>query len=53
MLDVLKVRLYPNKTQQEALAKNFGCSRFVDSKSLQQLIEKGWIKLGTRVKIID
>ena len=29
MLDVLKVRIYPNKGQQEALAKSFGCSRFV------------------------
>ncbi|MGB3207964.1 MAG: RNA-guided endonuclease TnpB family protein, partial [Crinalium sp.] len=29
MLDVLKVRIYPNKWQQEALAKSFGCSRFV------------------------
>ena len=29
MLDVLKVRLYPNKEQQTALAKNFGCCRFV------------------------
>lgn len=29
MLDVLKVRIYPNKEQQEALAKSFGCSRFV------------------------
>ena len=29
MLDTLKVRIYPNKGQQEALAKSFGCSRFV------------------------
>ncbi|MBE9144375.1 RNA-guided endonuclease InsQ/TnpB family protein [Planktothrix mougeotii] len=29
MLDVLKVRLYPNKEQQTALAKSFGCCRFV------------------------
>ncbi|MFM6209598.1 helix-turn-helix domain-containing protein, partial [Planktothrix sp.] len=29
MLDVLKVRLYPNKEQQAALAKSFGCCRFV------------------------
>ncbi|EAW36406.1 RNA-guided endonuclease TnpB family protein [Lyngbya sp. PCC 8106] len=29
MLDVLKVRLYPNKEQQTALAKNFGCCRMV------------------------
>ena len=29
MLDVLKVRIYPNKGQREALAKSFGCSRFV------------------------
>ncbi|MFY7886880.1 MAG: RNA-guided endonuclease InsQ/TnpB family protein [Dolichospermum sp.] len=29
MLDVLKVRLYPNKEQQTALVKNFGCCRFV------------------------
>jgi len=29
MLDVLKVRIYPNKEQQEALAKSFGCSRVV------------------------
>lgn len=29
MLDVLKVRIYPNKEQEISLAKNFGCSRFV------------------------
>lgn len=29
MLDVLKVRLYPNQEQQVALAQNFGCCRFV------------------------
>lgn len=29
MLDVLKVRIYPSKEQEIALAKNFGCSRFV------------------------
>lgn len=29
MLNVLKVRLYPNQEQQIALAKNFGCCRFV------------------------
>ncbi|MFM6398813.1 helix-turn-helix domain-containing protein, partial [Planktothrix sp.] len=29
MLDVLKVRLYPNKEQQAALGKSFGCCRFV------------------------
>ena len=29
MLDTLKVRIYPNKGQQEALAKSFGCARFV------------------------
>ncbi|MBD2481020.1 RNA-guided endonuclease TnpB family protein [Planktothrix sp. FACHB-1365] len=29
MLDVLKVRIYPNKEQQTALAKSFGCCRFV------------------------
>ncbi|MCL1470598.1 RNA-guided endonuclease InsQ/TnpB family protein [Argonema antarcticum] len=29
MFNVLKVRLYPNKEQQVALAKNFGCCRFV------------------------
>ncbi|MEH2296564.1 RNA-guided endonuclease InsQ/TnpB family protein [Nostoc sp.] len=29
MLDVLKVRIYPNKEQETSLAKNFGCSRFV------------------------
>ncbi len=29
MLNVLKVRLYPNQEQQTALAKNFGCCRFV------------------------
>lgn len=29
MLDVLKVRIYPNTEQEIALAKNFGCSRFV------------------------
>jgi putative transposase len=29
MLDVLKVRLYPNEEQKIALAKNFGCCRFV------------------------
>ncbi|XWK88556.1 MAG: helix-turn-helix domain-containing protein [Phormidium sp.] len=29
MLTALKVRLYPNKEQQIALAPNFGCCRFV------------------------
>jgi putative transposase len=29
MLDVLKVRIYPNKEQEMSLAKSFGCSRFV------------------------
>ncbi|AFZ14026.1 transposase, IS605 OrfB family [Crinalium epipsammum PCC 9333] len=29
MLDVLKVKIYPNKGQREALTKSFGCSRFV------------------------
>lgn len=29
MLNVLKVRLYPNQEQQIAFAKNFGCCRFV------------------------
>ncbi|OKH30919.1 transposase [[Phormidium ambiguum] IAM M-71] len=29
MLTALKVRLYPNKEQQTALAQNFGCCRFV------------------------
>ncbi|MFB2938658.1 helix-turn-helix domain-containing protein, partial [Aerosakkonemataceae cyanobacterium BLCC-F154] len=29
MLIGLKVRLYPNKEQQTALAQNFGCCRFV------------------------
>lgn len=29
MLDVLRVRIYPNKKQEAALAKNFGCSRFI------------------------
>lgn len=29
MLNSLKVRLYPNKEQQTALAKSFGCCRFV------------------------
>jgi putative transposase len=29
MLNILKVRLYPNQEQQIALAKNFGCCRFV------------------------
>ncbi|MUL35857.1 RNA-guided endonuclease InsQ/TnpB family protein [Gloeocapsopsis dulcis] len=29
MLDVLKVRIYPNSLQEVALAKSFGCSRFV------------------------
>lgn len=29
MLEVLKVRLYPNKEQEVALAKNFGCCRMV------------------------
>lgn len=29
MLDVLKVRIYPNKEQEASLAKNFGCARFV------------------------
>ncbi|MBD6617815.1 IS200/IS605 family element transposase accessory protein TnpB [Komarekiella sp. 'clone 1'] len=29
MLDVLKVRIYPNKEQEISLTKSFGCSRFV------------------------
>ncbi|WP_088242142.1 RNA-guided endonuclease InsQ/TnpB family protein [Calothrix rhizosoleniae] len=29
MLDVLKVRIYPNKGQEISLAKSFGCSRFI------------------------
>ncbi|GAC1497336.1 MAG: RNA-guided endonuclease TnpB family protein [Chamaesiphon sp.] len=29
MLNVLKVRIYPNSLQEIALAKSFGCSRFV------------------------
>jgi putative transposase len=29
MLDVLKVRIYPNKEQEISLAKSFGCCRFV------------------------
>ena len=29
MLDVLQVRIYPNSLQEIALAKSFGCSRFV------------------------
>lgn len=29
MLDVLKVRIYPNQEQQIALTQNFGCCRFV------------------------
>jgi putative transposase len=29
VLDVLKVRIYPNQEQQIALAKSFGCCRFV------------------------
>ncbi len=29
MLNALKVRLYPNKEQEVALAKNFGCCRLV------------------------
>lgn len=29
MLDVLKVRIYPNKEQELSLTKSFGCSRFV------------------------
>ncbi len=29
MLDVLRIRVYPNKEQEIALAKNFGCCRFV------------------------
>ncbi|HBW56357.1 MAG TPA: transposase [Oscillatoriales bacterium UBA8482] len=29
MLDVLRVRIYPNKEQETALVRNFGCCRFV------------------------
>jgi transposase len=29
MLNVFKVRIYPNSEQELALAKNFGCCRFV------------------------
>ncbi len=33
-------------------ANSGGCVH-IDSKSLQQLIENGWVKLGTKVKIVD
>ena len=36
MLDVLKVRIYPNKEQKIALNKNFGCCRFVFNYYLNQ-----------------
>ncbi len=29
MLNVLKVRIYPNKQQEIALNRNLGCARFV------------------------
>src|SRR5689334_4728582 len=45
MLDVLKVRIYPNREQEVTLAKNFGCSRFVFNyylnKTLTQYQETG------------
>jgi len=34
MLKAIKVRIYPNNTQQEYLSKLFGCSRFVYNKAL-------------------
>ena len=36
MLDVLKVRIYPNKEQKIALNKNFSCCRFVFNYYLNQ-----------------
>ncbi len=33
-------------------ANSGGCVH-IDSKSLQQMIENGWVKLGTKVKIVD
>lgn len=34
-----KFRLYPNKTQQQQLAKNFGCVRFIYNQMLAERIE--------------
>lgn len=36
MLDVLRVKIYPNSLQEIALAKSFGCSRFVWNHYLDQ-----------------
>ena len=36
MLRAIKIRLYPNKTQEQTLNKVFGCYRFVYNKMLAQ-----------------
>ncbi|MGK7938858.1 MAG: RNA-guided endonuclease InsQ/TnpB family protein [Crocosphaera sp.] len=45
MLDVLKVRIYPNQQQELALVKNLGCARFVYNyylnKTNNQYLETG------------
>src|ERR1022692_1086086 len=38
MLKSYKYRLFPNETQQEQLAKSFGCSRFVFNLGLETKI---------------
>ncbi|MHA1312189.1 MAG: helix-turn-helix domain-containing protein [Candidatus Helarchaeota archaeon] len=32
----IKVRLYPNKAQEEMLNKTFGCCRFIYNKMLEE-----------------
>lgn len=40
MLKAYKYRIYPNKTQEELLAKTFGCCRFVYNRTLAYRKEK-------------
>lgn len=39
MMKAFKYRLYPNAEQREFFAKNFGCSRFIYNKMLNDKIE--------------
>lgn len=40
MLKAIKNRIYPDRSQQEFLEKNFGCGRFVYNKLLEKCIEE-------------
>jgi putative transposase len=51
MLRVVKVRLYPNKKQQDLLSQHFGSSRFIYNFMLSQKIEK--YKSGENISSYD